>query len=98
MQCTGRGRYKRTRLDKYGFPRGYLLRKKAVNGFQTGDMVKAVVTHGTKIGEYIGRVAVRASGNFNITTEERTIQGISHRYCKLIARSDGYGYKFSKTV
>ena len=30
VKCTGRGSYQRTRLDKYGFPRGYLLRSKAV--------------------------------------------------------------------
>jgi hypothetical protein len=92
ITCTGRGSYQRTRLDQYGFPRGYLTRQKSIQGFQTGDQVKAVVTKGKKVGEYRGRVAVRASGNFNITTEDGTIQGISYRYCELIARNDGYGY------
>ena len=94
IKCTGRGSYKRTLLCKYGFPRAYLMRQKAVQGFQTGDLVKAVVTKGKKMGTYIGRVAVRASGNFNITTKEGTIQGINHRYCELISRNDGYGYEF----
>ena len=35
IRATGRGSYKRTRLDKYGFPRGYLMRVKSVEGFQT---------------------------------------------------------------
>lgn len=60
VKATGRGSYQRTRLTKYGFPRGYLMRQKAVHGFQTGDHVKAVVSNGKKIGEYTGRVAVRA--------------------------------------
>jgi 5-methylcytosine-specific restriction endonuclease McrA len=98
IKCNGRGQYKRTLLTKFGFPRAYLMRKKAVKGFQTGDMVKAIVTKGKKIGEYIGRVAVRASGSFNITHSAGTIQGISHKNCKLIARNDGYGYKFQPKI
>lgn len=92
IHATGRGSYQRTRLNRFGFPRGYLMRQKQVHGFQTGDRVKAVVTKGKKIGTYIGRVAVRASGNFNIQTETSVVQGIGHRYCTLIQRSDGYGY------
>src|SRR5260370_29158748 len=55
-----------------------------------GDIVKAVVTQGKKVGTYVGRVAVRATGFFNITTEAGTIEGISHRYCRPIYRVDGY--------
>ena len=47
---------------------------------------------GKRVGTYMGRVAVRASGSFNIQTAEGLVQGISHRYCTLIQRSDGYGY------
>jgi len=92
IKATGRGSYQRTRLNAYGFPRGYLTRQKRIHGFQTGDQVKAEVTKGKKIGTYIGRVAVRASGSFNIQTVNGLIQGISYRYCKVIQRADGYGY------
>jgi hypothetical protein len=88
----GRGRYQRTRLTQYGFPRGYLIRQKQVHGFQTGDMVKAVVPNGKKAGTYTGRVAVRKTGSFNIQTEQGSVQGISHTHCTLIQRGDGYGY------
>ena len=37
-------------------------RSKKVKGFQTGDLVRATVTTGTKQGSYVGRVLVRASG------------------------------------
>ena len=98
IHCMGRGSYQRTRLDKYGFPRGYLTRKKSIQGFQTGDQVKAIVTKGKKIGVYVGRVAIRASGFFNITTKQGIIQGINYKDCTLIARNNGYGYEFqSKT-
>ena len=92
IKCTGRGSYKRTRLNKYGFPRGYLMRQKSVRGFQTGDMVRAIVPSGKKAGLYVGRVAVRASGSFDIQLDGSVVQGILHRHCHLIQRSDGYGY------
>jgi hypothetical protein len=90
--CTGRGSYGRTRLTAAGFPRGYLTRQKRVHGFQTGDMVKAIVTAGKKAGEYIGRVAIRTSGSFNIQTPTGVVQGISWRHCRVLSRADGYTY------
>jgi hypothetical protein len=92
IKATGRGSYQRTRLNAYGFPRGYLTRQKRIKGFQTGDMVKAEVTKGKKTGSYLGRVAVRASGSFNLQTAQGVIQGIGYRCCKVIQRADGYGY------
>jgi len=95
IKCTGRGSYQRTRLDKYGFPRGYLMRQKAVHGFQTGDRVKAMVPTGKKQGTYTGRVAVRASGSFNIQTPGGLVQGVSHKHCTLIQRGSGYGFSLT---
>ena len=92
IKATGRGSYQRTRLTKHGFPRGYFTRSKTAFGFQTGDMVKAIVTTGKKAGTYIGRVAIRACGSFNIQTANGLVQHIHHRFCTLIQRADGYGY------
>lgn len=92
IKCAGRGSYQRTRLTAKGGIRGYLMRQKSVNGFRTGDMVKAVVPKGKNAGTYVGRVAVRASGSFNIQTGGGVVQGISHKHCRLIQRGDGYGY------
>lgn len=75
-----------------GFPRGYLTREKRIKGFQTGDMVSADVPKGKRKGVYVGRVAVRATGSFNIQTAQGVVQGISHRCCKVVQRADGYGY------
>lgn len=93
IQCTGRGSYQRTRLSAHGFSRGYLMRTKRAFGFQTGDMVKAIVPTGKKAGTYVGRVAIRATGSFNIQTAAGAVQGISHKHCKVIQRGDGYGYQ-----
>jgi 5-methylcytosine-specific restriction endonuclease McrA len=99
VKCNGRGSRCRTRVDAFGFPRGYLMRTKSVKGFRTGDMVRATVpTHNpkgkpvAKSGTYTGRVAVRASGAFNIQTPAGVIDSISHKYCTVIMRGDGYSY------
>lgn len=96
IKATGRGSYQRTRLDRFGFPRGYLTRQKRHFGFQTGDYVRAKVPKGKKAGTYVGRVAVRASGSFNLQTGTGVIQGVPHRYCTLLQRADGYGYSWTK--
>jgi 5-methylcytosine-specific restriction endonuclease McrA len=89
---TGRGSYSRTRSDAYGFPRLRLTRIKRHHGFATGDLVRAVVPAGAMKGTHTGRVAVRATGSFNITTPGGSIQGISHRHCRLLQRADGWRY------
>jgi 5-methylcytosine-specific restriction endonuclease McrA len=96
ITANGHGSRQSCRTDKYGFPSRYVPRFKFVNGFQTGDIVKAVVTKEKKIGAYIGRVAVRTSGSFNISTVFGLIQSISYKYCKSIHKKDGYEYGKSK--
>ena len=57
--------------------------------FQMGDLVKAVVNQGKKAGSYVGRVAVSASGSFNIQSSQGLIQGVDYQYCKVVQRADG---------
>ena len=97
IKATGRGNYQRTRLNSFGFPRGYLMREKSIHGFQTGDLVKAEVAIGKKAGVHVGRVAIRKSGSFNIQMPDQIIQGISWKYCRIIQRGDGYGYQQTST-
>jgi 5-methylcytosine-specific restriction endonuclease McrA len=92
IKATGRGSYQRTRVTSDGFPRAYLPRTKTLHGFQTGDLVRAVVTKGRKAGQYTGRVAVRSTGSFNIQMPSLTVEGIAHRFCRILARTDGYTY------
>jgi len=80
MKATGGHQSRQIcRVDKYSFPRTSTKQGRVHFGFQTGDMVKAVVTKGKKCGIYTGRVSIRASGFFNITTPTGTTQGISYR-------------------
>ena len=94
--CSGRGFYARTRPDKHGFPRLRLPRTERFFSFATGDLVRAVVPEGKRTGTYTGRVAVRATGSFDITTTHGTVQGIGHRYVRLLQRADGYAYTTRK--
>ncbi|MDO0912153.1 RNA-guided endonuclease IscB [Streptomyces sp. DT2A-34] len=92
ISATGRGSYARTRTDRHGFPRLRLTRTKVHHGYQTGDLVRATVPRGKRAGTYTGRVAVRASGSFNITTAVGTVQGIHHSHFRMLQRADGYAY------
>jgi hypothetical protein len=94
IKATGHGSRQRCRTDKFDFPSRYVPRFKFVQGFQTGDIVKAIVTSGKKVGEYVGRVAVRSSGSFNISDKSGLVQGISYKYCKSIHKKGGYSYGF----
>jgi hypothetical protein len=80
-------------MDKRGFPRTRAKGCNCVQGFRTGDIVRATVPSGKKSDSYFGRVAVRASGFFNITTKIGTIQGVAARYCTALQRADGYSYQ-----
>lgn len=56
------------------------MRAKSIHGFATGNMVRALVPSGKRQGSYLARVAVRASGSFNLCTV--VTQGISYKHCR----------------
>jgi 5-methylcytosine-specific restriction endonuclease McrA len=95
IQATGRGGYKRTNVNASGFARSYLPRQKRVQGYQTGDLVRAEVpSHLQTAGRHTGgRVAVRSTGRFRVGT----VDGINATYCRLLQRADGYAYTYTLT-
>jgi len=91
--ATGYGNRQMCGVDKYGFPSRHRGRKKVHDGYQTGDMIRAVVPAGLKTaGKHIGRVLVRATGSFDIETKAGRVAGVGYRYCRPIHRNDGYTY------
>ena len=92
VKAVGHGCRQVTRVDRFGFPRQTAKKGGPVFGFQTGDIVKAVVASGKKQGTHLGKVAVRSTGSFNIQTSSGCVQGISHKYCTKIHAKDGYAY------
>jgi 5-methylcytosine-specific restriction endonuclease McrA len=93
IKATGHGNRQMCGTDKFGFPVRHRLNIKKHFGFQTGDIVTAVVTKGKKIGSYVGRVLCRATGSFDITTDTGRVAGINQKYCSFIHKSDGYAYQ-----
>ena len=92
MRATGHGTRQMCRMDRYGFPRTSPKAARTVHGFRTGDLVRATVTTGKKAGTYTGRVAVRTSGFFNLTTAGGTVQGLHYRFFTRLHRADGFTY------
>ncbi len=92
IKATGHGNRQMCGTNAFGFPIRHRSNIKKHFGFQTGDIVKAIVTKGKKVGSYVGRILCRATGSFDITTTTGRVVGISHKYCSFIHRSDGYGY------
>ena len=94
IKATGWGTRQMCGTDKYGFPIRHRERKQVHFGFRTGDIIKAVVTSGKKVGQYVGRVLCRKTGSFDIVTKEGRVAGIGHRFCTSIHKKDGYSYAF----
>lgn len=92
ISAKGRGSRQMCSMNKYGFPRTAPKGSKSVKGFQTGDIVKAIIPTGSKQGTYLGRVIIRSRGNFNLDCGDRLIENVNYKYCHLIQRCDGYNY------
>ena len=93
ITAMGHGSRQMCCMNKWGFPRTGPKAARRVKGFQTGDIVRAVVPTGKYAGRYTGRVAVRRSGSFDVTTANAKVQGISYRFCSALHCCDGYDYR-----
>ena len=82
--ATGHGQYQRTKRNPYRV----FTRVKRPFGFATGDHCRAVA----RARVFEGRVAVRASGSFNIRTEAGVIEGIHYKHFTLLQRNNGWGH------
>ena len=71
------------------------MHTKLVHSFQTGDRVRADVPTGRQAGVRVRRVAVSASGSFNLQTGRGVVQGDNHKHFKILQGADGYGYAVS---
>ena len=88
IKATGHGRRQRCRTDAFGFPKAHAPRAKSYAGFQTGDMVKAVIPTGKYAGVQVGRIAIRFRPSFQLNGID-----VHPKYLTLIQRADGYAYQ-----
>jgi len=79
--------------NKYGFPRTNSKGSSKSFGFSSGDLIKAIVTKGKYIGTYIGIVAIRSSGYFQLDT---TL--VKYTDCKLLQKNDNYKYQYGTDI
>lgn len=101
IKAMGRGEYQRAQVvNKSGLVGSHKTRVKVNFGFQTGDMVKAVIPEFNDknkplktAGVYVGRIAVRAKPSAKITGEHGKVDGVNPKYISLIQHVDGYEYK-----
>jgi 5-methylcytosine-specific restriction endonuclease McrA len=93
IRALGHGNRQMCGTDEHGFPIRHRKRQKKHYGYQTGDLVRALVPKGIYAGVHVGRVAARATGSFDITTSVGKAQGILSTYCRPIHQSDGYSYR-----
>ncbi len=94
IAAKGWGNRQMCTTNKYGFPVRHRTRCKIFFGFQTGDMVYAILPSGKYKGTHVGRLTVRESGVFEMRTPLGKISPVRHKYCKSIHRNDGYMYAF----
>jgi len=94
ITAMGRQRRQMCLMDVYGFPRARAKGSRQVRGFETGDLVRAVVPRPLKrTGTHVGRVAVKANGSFTMVTAQGAISDISSRFCRKLQSNDGYSYQ-----
>ena len=98
IAAKGWGNRQMSITNKYGFPTKHKTRCQAFFGFQTGDMVQAILPKGKFADTHTGRLIVRESGVFEMKTPTGKISPVRHKYCKAIHRNDGYMYAFSTIV
>lgn len=94
IKATGHGSRQMCRVDKCGFPRTKAKGAKVVHGFQTGDMVKAIVIKGKNIGTYVGKCIVRVTGRFSVTCNNIRYDSIDWKCFRHIHSVDSYSYSY----
>lgn len=95
IKAVGRGKHKRTNVDKYGFPRQKLPRQKNFFGFLNKSIIEAF-KDGKKIKGLIA--SCRNSGSFTIKSFSGERLTVNHKNLKLIQRANGYEYKIDKIL
>jgi hypothetical protein len=92
IKATGHGTRQMCGTDKFGFPIRHRTNQKIWFGFQTGDLVKAVIASGKYAGNWVGRVSVRARPSFKLAASK--VFDAHPKYLEVIHRADGYSYGF----
>jgi 5-methylcytosine-specific restriction endonuclease McrA len=88
--AKGRGTRQMCGTNRYGFPIRYRSRQKIHFGFQTGDLVTAVIPRGKYAGTWTGRATVKARGSLVIATNTGMHLETHYQHARVLQRSDGW--------
>lgn len=88
IKACGHGRRARCRVDQFGFPFAHAPKMKMYLGYQTGDLVKAVVPAGKYAGIHFGRISIRFRPCFRLNGFD-----VHPKYLHRLQSADGYDYK-----
>ena len=88
IKARGHGNRQMCGVNTYGFPDRHKARHKSFMGYQTGDMVKAIIPKGTYTGIYEGRITIRFRPSFRLGKIY-----VHPKYLRLLQRCDGYSYE-----
>jgi len=93
IASRGHGSRQMCGTNKYGVPVRHRSRVKRHFGFQTGDLVRAVIPMGKFVGAYVGRITVRVRPSFKLNGFD-----VHPKYLRMLQRADGYGYVYRTEV
>lgn len=91
IKAMGHGTRQMCGTDKFGFPIRHRTPEKVHFGFQTGDLVRAIVAAGKYAGDWVGRISVRARPSFKLSSSK--VFNVHPKYLEVIHRADGYSYQ-----
>ncbi len=91
IKATGHGSRQRCRPNKHGFAVAHAPSAKFYLGFQTGDIVKAIIAKGKYKGIHFGRIAIRYRPCFSLNGFD-----VHPKYLSIIHKADGYSYSYTR--
>ena len=92
IAATGHGTRQQCRTNASGFPIRHKPRAKHFQGWQTGDLVKAIVHSGKYAGRYTGRIAIRFRPSFRLKGFD-----VHPKHLTRVQHADGYDYRAGGT-
>ena len=93
IEATGHGTRQMCGTDGAGFPMRHRTRQKRWFGYQTGDLVQAVIPRGTYAGKHTGRVTIRARKSFRLNGID-----VHPKYLTCLQKGDGYAYRLGTAL
>ena len=90
VRAMGRGHRRMSTSNRFGFPIAHRSRCKEMFGYQTGDIVRALIRRGPTELSLVGRVTVRSTPKFQLNGRR-----VHPKHLRRLQRSDGYAYELS---